>query len=174
MAAALTPIVRELIDGPTPLFAMDAPTPGTGKGLLAETIGTLVIGTAPAVMSELRNDEELRKRITSVLLAGSPVILFDNVSRRLASGVLAAALTAPIWSDRRLGRNETVTVPNRAVWMATGNNLDLSSEIARRTVWIRIDPRMDRPWERTGFRHPRLPTRVRARALTSGRPTQLR
>lgn len=162
VAAALTPIVRELINGPTPLFAIDAPTPGSGKGLLADTIGTLVLGAVPAVMSELRNDEELRKRITSVLLAGSPVIMFDNVNRRLASGVLAAALTAPMWSDRRLGGNETITVPNRAIWVATGNNLDLSGEIARRTVWIRVDPRMDRPWEREGFRHHPLPAWVKA------------
>jgi len=162
LAVALTPIVRELIDGPTPLFAIDAPTPGTGKGLLAETIGTLVFGTTPPVMSELRNDEELRKRITSVLLSGAPIILFDNVSKKVASGVFAAALTAPIWSDRRLGGNETINIPNRATWMITGNNLDLSGEIARRTVWLRIDPDTDRPWERTGFRNFPLPAWVRA------------
>ena len=162
LAIALTSIVRAMIDGPTPLFAIDAPTPGTGKGLLAETIGTLVFGTTPPVMSELRNDEELRKRITSVLLSGAPIVLFDNISKKVASGVFAAALTAPTWSDRRLGGNETVTIPNRATWMITGNNLDLSGEIARRTVWSRIAPDTDRPWERTGFRNFPLPAWVRA------------
>src|SRR5207247_1615403 len=31
LAAMLLPFVRDLIDGPTPLHAIDAPTPGTGK-----------------------------------------------------------------------------------------------------------------------------------------------
>ena len=161
VAAALTPIVRELIVGPTPLFAIDAPAPGTGKGLRAETIGLVALGAPPPVMADVRDQDELRKRVTSLLLEGSPVILLDNVNHRLASGTLAAALTAVQWSDRRLGSNETVRAPNRALWMVTGNNLDLSNEIARRTVWVRIDPRVDRPWERSGFRHDPLTAWVR-------------
>ncbi len=156
IAAPLTAIVRELIDGPTPLLAIDAPAAGTGKGLLAGGIGLIVSGLSPAVMTEERDDEELRKRITAILSAGRPIAVFDNVRRRLVSGVLAALLTATIWSDRLLGKNETVDLPNRTMWLVTGNNLQLNDEIARRTVWIRIDARVDRPWQRTSFRHPDL------------------
>jgi putative DNA primase/helicase len=38
----------------------------------------------------------------------------------------------------------------------TGNNPVLSTEIARRTIRIRLDPKMDRPWLRTEFTHPNL------------------
>jgi hypothetical protein len=42
------------------------------------------------------------------------------------------------------------------VWCANGNNVQPSAEIARRTVWIRLDSNRERPWERTDFRHPDL------------------
>ncbi|MEE8384368.1 MAG: bifunctional DNA primase/polymerase, partial [Dehalococcoidia bacterium] len=156
ISVPLTAVARELIDGPTPLFAIDAPTAGTGKGLLAAGIGLMVSGCPPAVMTEERNDEELRKRVTAILSAGRPLVIFDNVRRRLASGVLAALLTATAWSDRLLGKSQTVDLPNRTLWLATGNNLQLNDEIARRTVWLRLDARVDRPWQRTSFRHPDL------------------
>ena len=104
-------------------------------------------------MSLPRKDEELRKQITSVLLGGTPIVLLDNITHTLESGVLAAALTSRNWSDRLLGKSETVSVPNNCLWIATGNNLDFGSELVRRTVWIRLDPKVDRPWERTGFKH---------------------
>jgi hypothetical protein len=145
-----------MIPGPTPLLALDAPTAGTGKGLLAETIGIIVTGAAPAVMNDARQEEEIRKRVTSVLLRGHPVVLIDNVKRRLTSATLAALLTATSWGDRILGGNDMVSLPNRSLWMTTGNNLDFDFEIARRTIWCRLDAKLDRPSERVGFRHERL------------------
>ena len=162
VAAALTPLAREMIPGPTPQGALDAPSPGTGKGLLAETLGIVVSGAAPAVMSDARQEEEIRKRITSCLREGYSVILIDNVKRRLSSPTLAALLTATVWGDRLLGGNELVRLPNRSLWLVTGNNLDFDREIARRTFWIRLDSQTDRPWERQGFRHNLLPAWVHA------------
>jgi hypothetical protein len=50
---------------------------------------------------------------------------------------VAAALTAPYWEDRVLGKSEMVRFPIRCVWIATGNNPQFSNEIARRMVRIR-------------------------------------
>src|SRR5207244_2518221 len=47
-------------------------------------------------------------------------------------------------------------LPNRAVWLASGNNTKLSRELIRRTLWCRLDARVDAPWERSEFRHPHL------------------
>lgn len=44
----------------------------------------------------------------------------------------------------------------RTPWLAAGNNPRLSLEVARPTVSIRLDPELERPWERSGFRHPNL------------------
>ena len=37
--------------------------------------------------------------------------------------------------------------------MLTGNNPKLSKDIARRSIRIRIDPKVDRAWTRTSFKH---------------------
>src|SRR5262245_6079496 len=38
----------------------------------------------------------------------------------------------------------------------TANNPTMSLELARRSIKIRLDPDMDRPWLNGGFRHPDL------------------
>jgi len=158
VALLLLPFVHDLIDGPTPNHLIEAPTPGCGKGLLAEVLLIPAVGKHPGVVAWTSDDDELRKRITAQLCEGRTAILFDNVTRCLESGVLAAALTAVIWEDRVLGRSEIVRVPVRCAWVTTGNNPTMSTEIARRSVRIRLDPRMDRPWLRSDsdFKHPDL------------------
>ena len=43
---------------------------------------------------------------------------------------------------------------NNALWLMTGNNPRLSDEMSRRCIRLRIDPRIDMPWLRGGFKHP--------------------
>lgn len=161
IALMLLPFIRPLIDGPTPLHAADAPTPGTGKGLLVQACLWPALGYSLDIRSGARDPDEWRKRITSELVAGKPVIGFDNATTRLDSEHLAAALTATLWTDRVLGQTRVVTIPNRSVWVCTGNNLALSKELARRVVWIRLDAKIEAPEQRTGFRYPNLVAHVR-------------
>jgi hypothetical protein len=153
----LTPFVRELVDGPTPLFLIDKPAPGTGATLLVDVLLGPALGRSVGVMSEGRDEDEWRKRLTSALLQGRGAILIDNLRRPLDSGALSAMLTARAWEDRILGFNRLVRLAVRAVFVATGNNPAVSTEIARRTCRIRLDAKVDRPWQRKGFRHPDLP-----------------
>src|SRR5262249_50093017 len=48
LAAVLTVLVRFAIDGPVPLFVLDATTPGSGKTLLAELVALIAFGRALA------------------------------------------------------------------------------------------------------------------------------
>src|SRR5205085_351004 len=96
------------------------------------------------------------KRITAKLRSGSPFILIDNLRHRLDSAAVSAGITTTTWEDRILGVSEVARLPVRCAWMATGNNPAMSTEIARRTVRIRMDAKLDRPWLRTGFRHANL------------------
>ena len=107
-------------------------------------------------MAEGRDDDECRKRLTAQLLTSPSVILLDNIRRRLDSGALATAITTRTWTDRFLTRSEMVHVPVGCLWIATGNNPALSNEMTRRTVRVRLDAKIDHPWEREGFRHPDL------------------
>ena len=95
----------------------------------------------------------MRKKITALLLGSPAMVLLDNVNHTLDSSSLAATLTKDTWSDRVLGKSAIVSLPNRAVWVATADNPSLSRELARRSVRVRLDARVERPWLRGGFRH---------------------
>jgi putative DNA primase/helicase len=161
VALLLLPFVRELINGPTPQHLVDAPTPGTGKGLLSDIAALIATGREAGKTPAPKTDEEWRKRITSQLMHGSNLIITDNLAEKLDSASLAAALTTTEWEDRKLGVNMLIQVPNRATWVATGNNVTLSNELARRTAWIRLTPNVEEPWKRTEFKHPDLKPWVR-------------
>ncbi len=154
----LTAMIRHTISGKVPLALIDAPQAGTGKSLLAEIISLTATGrpspmtTAP--MNRMGNDdEEWRKRITSILRMGTGLVIIDNLEGTLESPSLAAALTVDTWSDRILGKSENIILPQRATWIATGNNIRLGGDLPRRCYWIRLDAKMARPWERTEYRH---------------------
>lgn len=152
----LLPFVRSLIDGATPLHLIEKPMPGTGASLLADMLIFPATGQEIAALTEGRDEDEWRKRITARLRLGAAAILFDNLRQRLETASVAAVLTATYWEDRLLGTSDTLRLPVRCAWIATGNNPALSSEIARRTIRIRLDARSDQPWLRAGFRHPNL------------------
>jgi putative DNA primase/helicase len=155
VALMLLPFVRESIKGPTPLHLIDATTPGAGKGLLADCCSVVATGREAGKGPEPRDPDETRKFITSALVAGASMIVLDNVGH-LDSAPLARVLTTEIWEDRLLGYSRQVRPLNRAVWVATGNNVTLSRELARRALWIRMEPEQERPELRSGFRHPDL------------------
>lgn len=155
VALLLQPFVLPIISGATPLYSVDSPTPGTGKGLIAEVLSEIVTGQPVGVMILTRDEAEIEKRITALLIRGQEIILLDNVSS-LHSHALAGALTSRSWEGRMLGRLDMVRVENNSTWIATGNNVKLSTEMARRCIPIRLDPRMEHPEDRTGFRHPSL------------------
>lgn len=161
LAALLTSIVRPFITGLIPMALIDKPQAGTGASLLAEVISLLATGRAAAMMSQPKDDEEMRKKITSFLLAGRSLVIMDNVETKLYAPSLAAALTSTRWQDRHLGKSEQVDLPHQIAWIATGNNIQLGGDLPRRCYWIRLDAKIARPWQRTGFRHPNLPEWVK-------------
>ena len=156
LALMLTPLVRQAVSGPVPLALIDKPQAGTGGSLLAETIAVIGSGRTAEMLGAPRDEEEWRKQITAKLAAGATMITVDNVEGSLYAPSLARALTARTWTDRVLGRSETVTVSQRATWIATGNNIQLRGDLPRRCIWIRLDARESRPWQRENFRHPDL------------------
>lgn len=155
LALVLTPFVRRLIAGPCPGFLVEAPTPGSGKSLLAELAGTVALGAAPTPTPFARQEEERRKALLSALSSGRPMVFLDNVSGAVADSTLEGILTAyPAWTDRDLGRIAELTVPALSVFALTSNNATLSTDMARRVCRVRLDPATDRPGERTGFKLP--------------------
>lgn len=152
----LLPFARALIDGPTPLHLIEKPQVGTGATLLADMLMLPAVGRPITAMTEGRDEDEWRKRLTARLRSSPPAILIDNLREQLHAAALASVLTARDWEDRLLGTSDTIRISVRCAWIATGNNPTLSSEMARRTIRIRLDSLTDRPWLRRDFRHPDL------------------
>lgn len=152
----LTPIIRQAIQGCVPLGLIDKPQMGTGGSLLAELVSYIGIGRHAEMLGQPAHEDEWRKQITAKLDAGASMVTIDNVDDPLTSSNLSRALTARTWTDRRLGRSEAITLAQRATWLATGNNIELGGDIARRCFHIRLDAKQSRPWERDGFLHPDL------------------
>ena len=150
LAALLTTAVRSSLPS-APGFAYDAPIQGSGKTLLARCDGVLVQGTEPSVWPHTtgRDDEEVRKRIFTILRSGSRVLIWDNVVGSFDSPSMAACMTSPTMTDRILGQSNSSTVPNRLMVILTGNNLTLKGEMPRRILVCRIDPGTEKPFARS-------------------------
>jgi hypothetical protein len=162
LAGLLTPAARFAFDGPSPLFLIDANV-RAGKGLLAQTIGEVILGREMPVSSYAHDPEEMRKKVTSIALAGDRVVHLDNLEGNFGNDTLDRALTATRWKDRILGRSQEVDLPLIPVWYGTGNNVAVAADTTRRIIHIRLDVLEERPEERTGFRHPELIAWVRQR-----------
>lgn len=153
LAAILVPFVRPLL-GPTPLHLFESPSAGTGKGLLASIVSIPSTGRSPAVTTGSKDPAEFKKAITSKLMSIPVYLLIDEIQNCLYSDVLASVLTSEIWEDRILGKSRVVEMPNRACWLGAGNNLQIKRDIARRSVWIRMDRGVSNPWRYQDFKRP--------------------
>jgi hypothetical protein len=160
-AALLTVLARRAFGGPAPLFLFDANVPGSGKTLLAELISLIVTGREIARMTCPDKDEECRKRITAIVLGGDELVLMDNAAGSLGCPSLDAALTGTVWKDRRLTRSEIVTGPLSVTWLASGNNVAVRGDTARRTAHCRLNSPDENPEERTGFKYADIRGHVR-------------
>jgi hypothetical protein len=156
LAALLTPLARFAYTGPSPLFLVDANVRASGKGLSLDAISRIVTGERFTIATYTDDEEELRKRITSLVLAGDRLVLFDNLAGKFGNAVLDAALTGISWKDRLLGVNRMAEGPLYMTWYATGNNVAIAADTARRVCHIRFESPEEHPERRQDFRHPNL------------------
>ena len=162
LAFLLTPLARFAFTGPAPLFLIDANVRGSGKSLLCDMVALIVTGSEMSRMANPKDDDEARKRITALALAGDTLCLIDNIVGGLGCASLDAALTGTVWKDRVLGKSEIVELPLSVTWSATGNNVVLHADTSRRVAHIRLDSRLENPEQREGFRHPNLKAYIRS------------
>lgn len=142
LALLLTFMQRRALDT-SPAFLITAPLQGTGKTALVKFASRIVHGRSLGASKLSPAEEEQRKAITSQLMTNPPALLFDNLTAgsMFDSESIAIALTSSEWVDRKLGQSEQMTLPNRAVWCFTGNNVSLIADLRRRFVTIRMVPK---------------------------------
>lgn len=148
VAGIITGLLRRVLPA-APLLAVTAPTPGTGKTLIAETFAIIATGRRASVLSLGHKDDEAEKRLIGVLLAGDAVIALDNIERPLGGDLLCQAATQQFVRLRPLSTSGMLTVPTHALLVATGNNLSIVGDLKRRVALIRMDSGQERPEQRT-------------------------
>lgn len=156
MAMFLQPAVRDCIDGPTPIFLVTSSERDVGKTKVASLVRLLHAGST--TLTTFPDDEqEIRKTLTSLVLSGDPIVVFDNADRAIASKDLAAMITSRQWVDRRFNTQEMLVADNVSTWIFTGQNPLPTDEIWRRLVAITLDGTGGRAGKRNRtFRHPNL------------------
>lgn len=157
IAAILTLLARPAIDGAIPGFVFDAATRGSGKTLQAHAISLIALGRFASPCTFPEADEELEKVLAAYAIAGSRIILLDNITRPFGGAPLDKALTARGEVDLRvLGASEMRRLAWNAIVLASGNNVSLPEDTTRRVLVSRLESPLENPEDRTDVRH--LPT----------------
>ena len=137
VAALLTPIIRPKVTN-VPLYIIDGQEEGIGKGTLAEVMALIVHGHVPAMDDLPSTEDELRKKLTAYLVDGATNIYFDE-AHSWKSAQMSRILTAPMWSDRFLGRNKLGKLRNRAFFTGIGVNVEVNGHMRRRYFKTRLE-----------------------------------
>lgn len=154
VACILEQVVRPMILGPRPLYAFDAPAfrgQGSGKSLIPEAIGALILGEESPTSPWPASDEEMGKTIATMLGKGVPIVAFDNVTKTIEYPNLAALLTSRVWSQRSMHTMSAPSLPQNATWIVTINGATFSRDLSRRVVTARLDAKMADPFKRKDF-----------------------
>lgn len=157
LSLVLTPFARHALRDSAPLGYIDANTRGSGKSLLAAITGIIATGRQIPMSAFAEDEEEREKRITALVMEGSPMVIFDNIEGIIGGPSLNIILTSASWIGRILGSSKsTGELPLRTTFLATGNNADFAKDTPRRTIHVRLLSPLERPELRIGFDHPNL------------------
>jgi len=150
IARLLTPMCRALMgwDARGPFWIFTANRERLGKDYLAVVAGLLFDGypneDAPL---ESRDSAETKKRITSAIMAGRNRMHFANCSGHICDAALEQAITARCWSDRVLGGNTEISLPNEIEFSMSGNAgvVTYRGDLAHRARHIRLSYAEENP-----------------------------
>jgi hypothetical protein len=109
---------------------------GGGKSLLAQMAIAAPFGL-PAT-ADIRDRNKLGETFDSAALQSEPYIFFDNLEGVVKNPLIDNFITAPSRRVRLFHTQKTVEAVPGTVLLFTGNNLELSPDIDRRTLLCRL------------------------------------
>ena len=149
LAAIITPFLRGLFTSfnkRTPVFFYIANRERAGKDYLAG-IGSLIyegfVMEEPPIshagQTAGAGDEELRKKLLSAFINGKKRLHFANNKGHLDNSVFEAVVTNEKFSDRLLGRNQTLCFDNELDISCSGNiGITYTPDFANRCRFIKL------------------------------------
>jgi hypothetical protein len=129
-AGALAPLAAKRLN-----FLYRANISRAGKGLLAYS--AIVGPCGPVLIQSIpESKEEFKKILDTEALNASPYIFLDEVERKLVNRTLNSFMTANMWTGRLMNSQKKFAVPQTSVVFLTGNNVELSSDLAGRCLIV--------------------------------------
>jgi len=128
-----------------PGFAVNSPSPGSGKSYFTDCLSASATGQRAAVIAVASKEEETEKRLIGAALAGDQLIVLDNVRRLLEGDFLCQVTERPMMQLRPLGTSEMRIIRNVFTLIANGNNIVCAADLTRRFLRINFDPNVERP-----------------------------
>jgi len=106
------------------------------------------------VSSYSHDSEEMRKKITTIAIAGDTIILLDNIEGRFGNDALDRATTTTRWEGQNFWVATTSGSASAGHLVRDRNNVIVAPDTARRIIHMRLDVMDEHPETRTGFHHP--------------------
>lgn len=148
VAGLLTPFLRGLFNGfntRTPIFFYMGNRERVGKDYCAGITGILYEGQAidenPISSGDRssNNNEELRKKITSSIITGKRRMHFANNKGYINNAIIEQVSTSTNWSDRLLGKNDLINLPNELDFSLSGNvGVTYTPDFANRCLFVNL------------------------------------
>jgi hypothetical protein len=120
-----------------PAFTYTKNAEGAGGTTCAACAIVPVLGYLPTGVKP-KDEDEMRKVLTTAVREGRTALLFDNLRGHLASTSLEAFVSAPTWKDRLLGSNESIEGTNNATVFVTANGLTFTPDWRRRSLFVEL------------------------------------
>lgn len=130
-----------------PCFIFLANAEGAGKSLLVKFCTVPVSGIVSNT-SKPKDEDEMRKVLTTTVIEGRHVLCFDNFKGRLASESLEGFLTSQDWQGRVLGSSKTFVGENNTTVFITGNQCTVSPDMRRRSLFCELFMEAERAEDR--------------------------
>jgi len=156
LARLVTPFVRGLMDWQKcPVWIINGNVSGVGKDTFASLVHVVYTGReSTGAPLDKQSDDELRKRITSLLRGGARFIHLANLKGHIDFPSLEAATdNSGVWEDRVLGQSHARKFRNEAEYSLSANNASWTPDLERRSRHISLHCPLEVPGSHQ-FRHP--------------------
>jgi len=118
-----------------PISLTTSQTHGSGKTMETDVIHSILYGITADWNPKIKTLDEYRKTLLTNAIAGTPMVCFDNLNEKLDLETLASVATARRLAGRILHTMTNVAVQNYMQICINGTAMDISTEIADRTIW---------------------------------------
>jgi hypothetical protein len=146
----LTVIQRLRLLDARPAFLITAPVAGAGKTTNCHMVSEALFGRPAAAAAWSVNAETRRTALFSYLLAGTPLLLWDNIGRETALNCdhVNASLTSPSVADRMFHTQMVRNAPSQTIQCFTGNAIVAKGDMRSRAFKVTLNVDREDPENR--------------------------